>query len=266
MKAHSTGCGSDVIIRQKTKGKKSLDDFCHLFHGAPSTGPALKTYTFDDVVNALNQVVPYDWRGFWTERLTNHGPGAPLGGIEGSGWKVTYDETPSEMLRARRNVSLRAGRISLGSTCAKMAASPTRLKVKLAAKAGIGPGMKVVAVNGRQVLRRNSPRRDQGREERQRARSNCWSKTPTTTRPTSSTTTAAKSIRTSSVTNPNQICWRNPESKVSELNLSQRCHPEEGVSPPRDRTTSSSADAVEKIATPHAPEAIPSTPSNHSLT
>ena len=58
----------DAIIRQQSKGKKSIDDFCHLFHGAPSTGPALKTYTFDDVINALNQVVAYDWRGFWTER------------------------------------------------------------------------------------------------------------------------------------------------------------------------------------------------------
>ena len=81
----------DVIIRQQTKGAKSIDDFCKLFHGAPSSGPMLKTYTFDDVVNTLNQVAPYDWRGFWTERLTNHGPGAPLGGIEGSGWKVIYD-------------------------------------------------------------------------------------------------------------------------------------------------------------------------------
>jgi len=36
----------------------------------------VKTYTFDDVVNALNQVAFYDWRGFWTERLSNHGPGA----------------------------------------------------------------------------------------------------------------------------------------------------------------------------------------------
>ena len=88
----------DVIIRQQTKGKKTIDDFCHLFHGAPSTGPMVKPYTFDDVVNTLNQVTPYDWRGFWTERLTNHGPGAPLSGIEGSGWKLVYDETPSEML------------------------------------------------------------------------------------------------------------------------------------------------------------------------
>src|SRR5271166_6356545 len=90
---------ADVIIRQQSKGKKTLDDFCKLFHGAPSTGPMVKTYTFDDVVSTLNQVVSYDWRGFWTGRLTNHGPGAPLGGIEGSGWKVVYDDYPSEMDR-----------------------------------------------------------------------------------------------------------------------------------------------------------------------
>src|ERR1700732_287758 len=90
----------DVIIRQQSKGKKSLDDFCSVFHGAPSTPPMVKTYIFDDVVNWLNQVAAYDWRAFWTERLTNHGPGAPLGGIEGSGWKVVYDDIPSEMMRA----------------------------------------------------------------------------------------------------------------------------------------------------------------------
>ena len=120
----------DVIIRQQSKGTKSMDDFCHLFHGPPSTGPMVKTYTFDDVVNALNQVVPYDWRGFWTERLTNHGPGAPLGGIEGSGWKVVYDETQSEMLRgAESNWPRRqAGHFRSASTSAKTAPSPTPSK------------------------------------------------------------------------------------------------------------------------------------------
>src|SRR5438874_10676617 len=54
----------DSIIRQQSKGKKSIDDFCHIFHGAPSTPPMVKTYSFDDVVNTLSQVVPYDWRGF----------------------------------------------------------------------------------------------------------------------------------------------------------------------------------------------------------
>jgi predicted metalloprotease with PDZ domain len=110
----------DVLIRQQTQGKKSIDDFCKLFHGAPSGPPMVKTYTFDDVVNALNQVAPYDWRKFWTERLTNHGPGAPLGGIEGSGWKIVYDGTITDTVENM-----------------------------IAAKAGIGPGMRVIAVNGR---------------------------------------------------------------------------------------------------------------------
>jgi predicted metalloprotease with PDZ domain len=141
---------ADVIIRQQSNNKKSIDDFCKLFHGAPSTGPELKTYTFDDVVNALNQIVPYDWRGFWTERLTTHSPHAPIGGIEGSGWKLVYDNTPSEM------ESILAGMFHfvpsgfvLGLNLREDGGITDTIEGMLAAKAGIGPGMKVVAVNGR---------------------------------------------------------------------------------------------------------------------
>ena len=140
----------DVIIRQQSKGAKSIDDFCHLFHGAPSTGPALKTYTFDDVVSALNQVVAYDWRGFWTDRLTNHGPGAPLGGIEGGGWKLTYDETPSEMLsNAAGMYHIVPAGAALGLDLRDDGGVTDTIEGEIAAKAGMGPGMRVVAVNGR---------------------------------------------------------------------------------------------------------------------
>jgi predicted metalloprotease with PDZ domain len=141
---------ADVIIRQQSKGKKSLDDFCKLFHGAPTSGPMVKTYTFDDVVNALNQVVPYDWRAFWMERLTNHGPGAPLGGIEGSGWKVVYDESPSGMDRGGEG----GGRFidvaySIGIDLREDGTITDTIEGMPAALAGIGPGMKLIAVNGR---------------------------------------------------------------------------------------------------------------------
>jgi predicted metalloprotease with PDZ domain len=141
----------DVLIRQQSKGAKTIDDFCHLFHGAPSTGPMLKTYTFDDVVTALNQVVPYDWRGFWTERLTNHGPGAPLGGIDGSGWKLVYDETQSEMERgAESNFHVVGGAFSIGLELREDGIITDTIEGMPAAVAGIGPGMKLIAVNGRQ--------------------------------------------------------------------------------------------------------------------
>ena len=140
----------DVIIRQQTNDTKSIDDFCHLFHGAPSTGPALKTYTFDDVVNALNQIAPYDWRGFWNERLTNHGPGAPLGGIEGSGWKVVYDETPSDMLSSAAGAyHIVPSAYSIGLPLNGDGEVIDTIEGEAAAKAGLGPGMKIIAVNGR---------------------------------------------------------------------------------------------------------------------
>ena len=141
---------ADVIMRQQSKGTKSIDDFCHIFHGPPSTGPALKTYTFDDVVNALNQVVPYDWRGFWLERLNNHSPHAPLGGIEGSGWKLVYDDNPSDLLNGQAGMFhfVPAG-FALGLELRDDGGITDTIEGQLSAKAGIGPGMKVVAVNGR---------------------------------------------------------------------------------------------------------------------
>ncbi|MGH9516539.1 MAG: M61 family metallopeptidase [Terriglobales bacterium] len=141
---------ADSIIRQQTGGKKSIDDFCKLFHGAPSTPPMVKTYTFDDVVNGLNQIAPYDWRGFWNERLTNHGPGAPLGGIEGTGWKIVYDESRSPMMRAWENDhrTLNAT-FSVGLIIKENGDIEDTIEGMDAAHAGIGPGMKIVAVNGR---------------------------------------------------------------------------------------------------------------------
>lgn len=149
---------ADTIIRQQSGGKKSIDDFCHLFHGPPSTPPMVKPYTFDDLVNALNQVVAYDWRGFWTERLTNHGPGGPLTGIENSGWKIVYDSTPSPMLHAlEERINVIDAGYSVGLLVKEDGSIIDTIEGMDAAHAGIGPGMKVVAVNGRaftpQVLR-----------------------------------------------------------------------------------------------------------------
>jgi len=139
----------DMVIRQQTHGAKSIDDFCHLFHGSESGPPQVKPYTFDDVVNSLNQVTPYDWRGFWTERLTNHGPGAPLAGIEASGWKLVYDENRSELQRAAEGYEGADAAYSIGLRLNKDGVIADTIEGMPAAKAGIGPGMKVIAVNGR---------------------------------------------------------------------------------------------------------------------
>jgi predicted metalloprotease with PDZ domain len=74
-----------------------------------------------------------------------------LGGIELSGWKLVYDETPSELFRAdevdREHIA--AGLYSLGLVLHKDGVIGDTVEGMPAAKAGIGPGMRLVAVNGR---------------------------------------------------------------------------------------------------------------------
>ena len=141
---------ADTIIRQQTHGQKSLDDFCRIFHGGTSGPPQVKTYSFEDVLSTLNQVAPYDWRGFWMERLRNHGPGAPLGGIEGSGWKLVYDDARSEQVRAREGSRNSVNAVySIGLWLKEDGSITDTIEGMPAAQAGIGPGMKVIAVNGR---------------------------------------------------------------------------------------------------------------------
>ena len=160
---------ADTIIRQQTHGQKTLDDFCRIFHGPPSGPPQVKTYTFQDIVGTLNQVAAYDWRGFWIERLSNHGPGAPLGGIEGSGWKLVYDDARSEFVRARegdRNTVNAA--YSIGLWLNREGAVTDTVEGMPAPLAGIGPGMKVIAVNGKKftpAVLRDALRNGKGRSD-----------------------------------------------------------------------------------------------------
>ena len=140
---------ADAIIRQQSKGSKSLDDFCKLFHGPPGGAPVVRSYTFEDVVKALNQVAPYDWTGFWNERLSNHGPGAPLTGIQETGWKLVYDETPTDYYRSDEREGGEVREVyTVGLRLREDGAVIDTIEGMMAAKAGIGPGMKIVAVNG----------------------------------------------------------------------------------------------------------------------
>jgi len=83
---------ADTKIRELSKDRRSLDDFARRFFGVEDGRHRPLTYTFDDVVQALNGVQAYDWADFLRSRLDSHGPGAPLDGLSRSGWRLVYTE------------------------------------------------------------------------------------------------------------------------------------------------------------------------------
>jgi predicted metalloprotease with PDZ domain len=141
---------ADTLIRQKTNGAKSLDDFCRAFHGGEPPVPAVKPYTLDDVIAGLNAVLPYDWRGFLNERIYTVQPRAPLGGIEASGWKLVYTDQPNELTKEQETARKSADfAFSLGISLGDVGAVADIVPESPCAKAGMSPGQKLIGVNGR---------------------------------------------------------------------------------------------------------------------
>ena len=141
---------ADVLIRQLTKGRRSLEDFCQKFYGGPSGPPRVIPYTSDDVVATLNEVAPHDWRQFFQTRVYAIDARAPLGGIEGAGWRLVYSNTIPDMLKSAESAQKFTDlRFSLGLTIKEGGAVQDVIPGSPAAKAGVGAAMKIVAVNGR---------------------------------------------------------------------------------------------------------------------
>ncbi len=142
----------DVKIRSLTNNAKSLNDFTAVFHGLNgNTNPRVVPYTFEDVVTALNSVTPNDWAAFLHERVDSHSATPPLGGIENGGYALTYKDAPNSWMAMEESDS---GSInfwySLGMQPDGKGVVGDVEVGGIADKAGFGPGMKIIAVNGRE--------------------------------------------------------------------------------------------------------------------
>ena len=137
----------DAKLRELSGGKDSIDSFAKAFFGMDNGDWKVNTYTFDDVVKTLNGIKPYDWASFLRSRLDGHGP--LIGGLEKHGWKLVYTDQPSDAAKAiearRHTVDLT---YSLGLSVGKDGSINDVLWDGPAFKAGIGPSMKIVAVDG----------------------------------------------------------------------------------------------------------------------
>lgn len=142
----------DAKIRALTHDRKSLDTFAKDFFGVENGSFVTRTYTFDDVVNALDGVVKYDWADF-LERYVDELEPPFTKGLEATGWKLVYTdkESPYEKQYESHDESPRHiynFTYSIGLTLTKDGGINDVRWNGPAFKAGIGSGGEVVAVNG----------------------------------------------------------------------------------------------------------------------
>ena len=137
----------DARLRQLTRGRKSLNDFARVFFGVDDGRVDTLTYTFDDVVKALDQVAPSDWKRFLQTHIDDVRATPPLGGIERAGWKLVYTDQPNAFLAAaakRSGTTDYAASIGFG-----VGKDGTLTDVQWngpAWQAGLAPGMKLIAI------------------------------------------------------------------------------------------------------------------------
>ncbi|MFO1507857.1 MAG: peptidase M61 [Lysobacterales bacterium] len=140
----------DARLRSLTHGRKSLDDFAQAFFGVDDGSFVTKTYTFEDLVAALDGVVKFDWTTFLDSRVDAHTP--PLDGLEASGWKLVYTDRESEF---QKQLDANAPARHLLGFALSIGLSPDKdgriADVRWngpAFKAGVTSGATLVAVNG----------------------------------------------------------------------------------------------------------------------
>lgn len=145
----------DTRIRELSGNKRSLDDFARAFFGIRPGDLGPVTYTFEDVVQALNSIAANDWKTFLKDRLLGHGPGAPLDGLARGGWKLVYTDKPSRYTQSQEKLRQAVDlSFSLGMVVSMKKGEAGRLMdVRWdgpAYEAGLTTGTTLIAVNGRE--------------------------------------------------------------------------------------------------------------------
>lgn len=140
----------DTLIRERTGGKKSLDDFARAFFGVnDGDWKQPLTYTFEDVVKGLNEVAPYDWADFLDKRFRKVAPEYPLDGLARGGYRLVYTEKPTDYWKdseaGRKQVDLT---YSVGLVLNREAKITSVLWEGPGYKAGLTVGDQILAVNG----------------------------------------------------------------------------------------------------------------------
>lgn len=140
----------DSLMREKSKGGRSLDSFAADFFGPPDGPVGVKPYNYEELIAALKQVVAYDWDSVLQSDLLALRPKAVSPGLEAAGWRVVYNDEPNQAVADAEAVSQQTDlSTSIGLIVDQDGAIVDVVPDSAAGHAGLTPGAKLMGVNRR---------------------------------------------------------------------------------------------------------------------
>jgi len=147
---------ADMLIRDETRGKRSLDEFCRAFFGGTDHDangpPTVSPYTEEQLYDALNAVLPRNWKQFFAARIAATNPPAPDAGLALGGWRLDFSATRNAYLQDLETHDP-SGPIDLAYSLGMRMTGEGLIEDLFldapADAAGLAPGMQLRAVNGR---------------------------------------------------------------------------------------------------------------------
>lgn len=138
----------DAMLRERTAGKKGIDDFARAFFGVRDGDWGALPYTIDDLAKILNDITPMDWKAHLTARISETSTNAPLGGFTRSGYTLEYtDQQPKPLAAQERSGNgvnlMYSGGFATGANAIVAAVSP----MTAAFDAGLKVGDQILSVN-----------------------------------------------------------------------------------------------------------------------
>jgi predicted metalloprotease with PDZ domain len=140
----------DSLLREKSHGTRSLDTFAADFFGPPDGVMTVKPYAYEDLIDALNHVVAFDWDGLLKGNLLATRPTSVSPGLEAAGWNVVYTDEPNQAAADAESTSQQTDlSTSIGLVMDQDGTIVDLAPDSAAGRAGLAPASKLMAVNHR---------------------------------------------------------------------------------------------------------------------
>ncbi len=147
---------ADAIIREKSSGARSLDDFCRKFLGAGSSTAKVLPYDLPEIVATLHELADFDWQSFLAKRVSQPLDALPLEVLARCGYRMEYSQrAPAEPMsrQNRGGAGAVSAQDSIGLTFSGDGTVTDIVPGMAGDNDGFGPGMKVIGVNGKTFSR-----------------------------------------------------------------------------------------------------------------